>query len=167
MSVWQDTVNITLSKQSALNCDYKYFKNLSIVAGTYTSKPETLSRLKDLKKMKTFSKELLRTAKQKQEDALRLISDILVIGQKKEEGFDVLVEVSCDPELETTNPLLQKDVTSKTSMETNNLQVIRRRRNAICEEIEKRSVTNTEGHTLREERFNMLQVIALKTIGFM
>lgn len=114
--------------------------------------------------MKTFSKELFYTAKQKRDDALRLVTDI--IGQKKAERFGVVDEVNCNPEPET-KPVLQEDITSKPSTEINNLRKTRKRRNAICEEIEKRTITDAEGHTLREERFNMLQVIALKTIGFM
>ena len=61
-----------------------------------------------------------------------------------------------------------KQITRKLSREMRNFlpspEIMRKRRNATCDEIEKRTVTDSEGHTLRQDRSDMLQIKALKEL---
>lgn len=61
-------------------------------------------------------------------------------------------------------------ITLKLSKEMQNFlpspQMMRKRRNATCEEIEKRTSTDEVGGTLRKDRSDMLQYNALKEMFF-
>ena len=63
-----------------------------------------------------------------------------------------------------------EQITRKLSKEMQNFlpspQMMRKRRNATCDEIEKRTVTDEEGRTLRKDRSDMLQFNALKEMFF-
>lgn len=62
-----------------------------------------------------------------------------------------------------------KRITRKLSQEMQNFvpspQMMRKRRNATCDEIEKKTITDMEGHTLRDDRVDMLKVVALKEMN--
>ena len=64
-----------------------------------------------------------------------------------------------------------KQITRKLSQEMQNFvpspQMMRKRRNATCDEIEKRTITDIEGHTLRDDRVDMLKVVALKEMNLL
>lgn len=73
-----------------------------------------------------------------------------------------------NPEPEIQNERY-KQITRKLSQEMQNFvpspQMMRKRRNATCDEIEKRTITDMEGHTLREDRVDMLKVVALREMN--
>lgn len=62
-----------------------------------------------------------------------------------------------------------KQITRKLSQEMQNFvpspQMMRKRRNAMCDEIEKKIITDIEGHTLREDRIDMLKTVALREMN--
>lgn len=118
-----------------------------------------------MKKMKINLKDLLQTAKQTQNHLRRSISDLFTARKKcKRLNADVknksqLTLVRCEKNT--------KSLSKGSKVVLPSPQALKNRRNAICEEIEKLIVTGPRENTLRQDRFNMLQVIALKSIGFM
>ena len=62
-----------------------------------------------------------------------------------------------------------KQITRKLSQEMQNFvpspEMIRKRRNATCDEIEKKTITDIEGHTLRQDRVDMLKAVALREMN--